>query len=193
MKKKMALMGVSLATMFMCSIVYAESTLQYGQETEIQTDSGSYKVTIDKIIETDQFNSDEQSAKVVCVDCVIENIDYKKYDYDLSAYYVGTGEVALLDSDGISAEFYDVATTSRDGYEFSADIKPGEKKKVALPFLVSEDTESVTVKVDSKYTIDQKLGEESVSDSDIEDDSKAEGSESDIEERLSALEEKNKE
>ena len=193
MKKKMALMGISLATMLMCSNVYAESTLQYGQETEIQTDSGSYKVTIDKIIETDQFNSDEQSAKVVCVDCVIENIDYKKYDYDLSAYYVGTGEVALLDSDGISAEFYDVATTSRDGYEFSADIKPGEKKKVALPFLVSEDTESVTVKVDSKYTIDQKLGEESVSDSDIEDDSKAEGSESDIEERLSALEEKNKE
>ena len=193
MKKKMAIMGISLATMLMCSNVYAENTLQYGQETEIQTDSGSYKVTIDKIIETDQFNSDDQSAKVICVDCVIENVDYKNYDNLLSAYNVGTGEVALLDSDGISAEFYDVATTSKDGYEFSADIKPGEKKKVALPFLVAEDTESVTVKIDSKYTIDQKLGEESGNDSQAEDNSDVESSDSDIEARLSALEEKNKE
>ena len=193
MKKKMAIMGISLATMLMCSNVYAENTLQYGQETEIQTDSGSYKVTIDKIIETDQFNSDDQSAKIVCVDCVIENVDYKNYDNLLSAYNVGTGEVALLDSDGISAEFYDVATTSRDGYEFSAHINPGEKKKVALPFLVSEDTESVTVKIDSKYTIDQKLGEENDNDSDVEDDSNVESSDSDIESRLSALEENTKE
>ena len=193
MKKKMAIMGISLATMLMFSNVYAENTLQYGQETEIQTDSGSYKVTIDKIIETDQFNSDDQSAKIVCVDCVIENVDYKNYDNLLSAYNVGTGEVALLDSDGISAEFYDVATTSRDGYEFSAHIKPGEKKKVALPFLVSEDTESVTVKIDSKYTIDQKLGEENDNDSDVEDDSNVESSDSDIESRLSALEENTKE
>ena len=88
MKKKMAIMGISLATMLMCSNVYAENTLQYGQETEIQTDSGSYKVTIDKIIETDQFNSDDQSAKIVCVDCVIENVDYKNYDNLLSAYNV---------------------------------------------------------------------------------------------------------
>ncbi|WP_216393392.1 peptidoglycan-binding protein [Blautia sp. MSJ-19] len=140
--------------------MYAEDVLQYGQEAEIQTDSGSYKVTVDKIVETDQFDRDDRTAKVICVDCVIENIDYKNYDNQLSAYNVGTGEVALVDADGISAEFYDVSTTSKDGYEFSADIKPGEKKRVALPFFVPEDTESVTVKIDSKYEISQNLHEE---------------------------------
>ncbi|MBU5482308.1 peptidoglycan-binding protein [Blautia sp. MSJ-19] len=117
-------------------------------------------MTVDKIVETDQFDRDDRTAKVICVDCVIENIDYKNYDNQLSAYNVGTGEVALVDADGISAEFYDVSTTSKDGYEFSADIKPGEKKRVALPFFVPEDTESVTVKIDSKYEISQNLHEE---------------------------------
>ena len=160
MKKKIVVASIAAATLMFGSNVYAENALQYGQEAEIQTDSGNYKVTIDKIVETDQFDRDDRTAKVICVDCVIENIDYKNYDNQLSAYNVGTGEVALVDADGISAEFYDVSTTSKDGYEFSADIKPGEKKRVALPFFVPEDTESVTVKIDSKYEISQNLGEE---------------------------------
>ena len=160
MKKKIVVASIAAMTLIFGTNVYAEDALQYGQEAEIQTDSGSYKVTVDKIIETDQFDRDDRTAKVVCVDCVIENIDYKNYDNQLSAYNVGTGEVSLVDGDGISAEFYDVATTSKDGYEFSADIKPGEKKRVALPFFVPEATESVTVKIDSKYEINQSLGGE---------------------------------
>lgn len=160
MKKRIVVASIAAMTLMFGTNVYAEDALQYGQEAEIQTDSGSYKVTVDKIIETDQFDRDDRTAKVVCVDCVIENIDYKNYDNQLSAYNVGTGEVSLVDGDGISAEFYDVATTSKDGYEFSADIKPGEKKRVALPFFVPEATESVTVKIDSKYEINQSLGGE---------------------------------
>lgn len=150
------------ASMLMNVNVYAEDTLQYGQEAEVQTDSGDYKISIDKIVETDQFDNDndDKTVKVICVDCIIENIDYKNYDNQLNAYNVGTGEVSLLDDDGISAEFYDVSTTSKDGYEFSAEMNPGEKKRVALPFFVPKDTQNVTVKIDSKYEISQELGVE---------------------------------
>lgn len=154
--------AIIAASMLMNVNVYAEDTLQYGQEAEVQTDSGNYKITIDKIVETDQFNNDndDKTVKVICVDCIIENIDYKNYDSQLNAYNVGTGEVSLLDDDGISAEFYDVSTTSKDGYEFSAEMNPGEKKRVALPFFVPKDTQNVTVKIDSKYEISQELGVE---------------------------------
>lgn len=161
MKRKMVI-AIIAASMLMNVNVYAEDTLQYGQEAEVQTDSGNYKITIDKIVETDQFNNDndDKTVKVICVDCIIENIDYKNYDSQLNAYNVGTGEVSLLDDDGISAEFYDVSTTSKDGYEFSAEMNPGEKKRVALPFFVPKDTQNVTVKIDSKYEISQELGVE---------------------------------
>lgn len=185
MKKKIVVASIAAMTLMFGTNVYAEDALQYGQEAEVQTDSGSYKVTIDKIIETDQF---DEKAKVVCVDCVIENIDYKNYDNQLSAYNVGTGEVSLVDGDGISAEFYDVATTSKDGYEFSADIKPGEKKRVALPFLVPEDTESVTVKVDSKYEISQDLGEEDTEEST---ESTQENDTSELQKQIETLEAEN--
>lgn len=161
MKRKMAV-AIIVASMLMNVNVYAEDTLQYGQEAEVQTDSGDYKISIDKIVETDQFDNDndDKTVKVICVDCIIENIDYKNYDNQLNAYNVGTGEVSLLDDDGISAEFYDVSTTSKDGYEFSAEMNPGEKKRVALPFFVPKDTKNVTVKIDSKYEISQELGVE---------------------------------
>lgn len=154
--------AIIAASMLMNVNVYAEDTLQYGQEAEVQTDSGDYKISIDKIVETDQFDNDndDKTVKVICVDCIIENIDYKNYDNQLNAYNVGTGEVSLLDDDGISAEFYDVSTTSKDGYEFSAEMNPGEKKRVALPFFVPKDTQNVTVKIDSKYEISQELGVE---------------------------------
>ena len=154
--------AIIAASMLVNVNVYAEDTLQYGQEAEVQTDSGNYKITIDKIVETDQFDNDndDKTVKVICVDCIIENIDYKNYDSQLNAYNVGTGEVSLLDDDGISAEFYDVSTTSKDGYEFSAEMNPGEKKRVALPFFVPKDTQNVTVKIDSKYEISQELGVE---------------------------------
>lgn len=154
--------AIIAASMLMNVNVYAEDTLQYGQEAEVQTDSGDYKISIDKIVETDQFDNDndDKTVKVICVDCIIENIDYKNYDNQLNAYNVGTGEVSLLDDDGISAEFYDVSTTSKDGYEFSAEMNPGEKKRVALPFFVPKDTKNVTVKIDSKYEISQELGVE---------------------------------
>lgn len=161
MKRKMVV-AIIAASMLMNVNVYAEDTLQYGQEAEVQTDSGDYKISIDKIVETDQFDNDndDKTVKVICVDCIIENIDYKNYDNQLNAYNVGTGEVSLLDDDGISAEFYDVSTTSKDGYEFSAEMNPGEKKRVALPFFVPKDTKNVTVKIDSKYEISQELGVE---------------------------------
>ena len=161
MKRKMVV-AIIAASMLMNVNVYAEDTLQYGQEAEVQTDSGDYKISIDKIVETDQFDNDndDKTVKVICVDCIIENIDYKNYDNQLNAYNVGTGEVSLLDDDGISAEFYDVSTTSKDGYEFSAEMNPGEKKRVALPFFVPKDTQNVTVKIDSKYEISQELGVE---------------------------------
>lgn len=161
MKRKMVI-AIIAASMLVNVNVYAEDTLQYGQEAEVQTDSGNYKITIDKIVETDQFDNDndDKTVKVICVDCIIENIDYKNYDSQLNAYNVGTGEVSLLDDDGISAEFYDVSTTSKDGYEFSAEMNPGEKKRVALPFFVPKDTQNVTVKIDSKYEISQELGVE---------------------------------
>lgn len=161
MKRKMVVVIIA-ASMLMNVNVYAEDTLQYGQEAEVQTDSGDYKISIDKIVETDQFDNDndDKTVKVICVDCIIENIDYKNYDNQLNAYNVGTGEVSLLDDDGISAEFYDVSTTSKDGYEFSAEMNPGEKKRVALPFFVPKDTQNVTVKIDSKYEISQELGVE---------------------------------
>ena len=185
MKKKIVVASIAAMTLMFGTNVYAEEALQYGQEAEVQTDSGSYKVTIDKIIETDQF---DEKAKVVCVDCVIENIDYKNYDNQLSAYNVGIGEVSLVDGDGISAEFYDVATTSKDGYEFAADIKPGEKKRVALPFLVPEDTESVTAKVDSKYEISQDLGEEDTEEST---ESTQENDTSELQKQIETLEAEN--
>ena len=159
MKRKMVV-AIIAASMLVNVNVYAEDTLQYGQEAEVQTDSGDYKISIDKIVETDQFDSEDNTVKVICVDCVIENIDYKNYNNQLNAYNVGTGEVSLLDDDGISAEFYDISTTSKDGYEFSAEMNPGEKKRVALPFFVPKDTQNVTVKIDSKYEISQKLGSE---------------------------------
>lgn len=159
MKRKMVV-AIIAASMLINVNVYAEDTLQYGQEAEVQTDSGDYKISIDKIVETDQFDNDDKTVKVICVDCIIENIDYKNYDNQLNAYNVGTGEVSLLDDDGISAEFYDVSTTSKDGYEFSAEMNPGEKKRVALPFFVPKDTQNVTVKIDSKYEISQELGVE---------------------------------
>lgn len=159
MKRKMVV-AIIAASMLMNVNVYAEDTLQYGQEAEVQTDSGDYKISIDKIVETDQFDNDDKTVKVICVDCIIENIDYKNYDNQLNAYNIGTGEVSLLDDDGISAEFYDVSTTSKDGYEFSAEMNPGEKKRVALPFFVPKDTQNVTVKIDSKYEISQELGVE---------------------------------
>lgn len=160
MKRKMVIACITAATLTFGINVYAEDALQYGQEVEVQTDSGSYKITVDKVVENDQLSDDDKTIKVVCVECLIENVDYKNYDNQLNAYNVGTGEVSLVDTDGISAEFYDIATTSEDGYEFSADIKQGEKKRVALPFLVPTDTETITVKIDSKYEISQNLSDE---------------------------------
>ena len=159
MKKKIVVASIA-ATLMFGSNVYAEDALQYGQEVEIQTDSGNYKITIDKVVENNQLNDDDKTVKVVCVDCLIENVDYENYDNQLGSYDVGKGAVALLDADGISAEFYNIDASSDDGYELYATIKPGEKKRVALPFFVPEDTESVTVRIDSKYEISQNLSEE---------------------------------
>ena len=161
MKKKVAIASIIATTMLLGTNVYAEDALQYGQEVEVQTDSGSYKITIDKVVENNQLNDDDKTVKVVCVDCLIENVDYKNYDNQLGSYDVGKGAVALLDADGISAEFYNLSASSDDGYELYTTIQPGEKKRVALPYFVPENTDSVTVKIDSKYEISQNLDEES--------------------------------
>lgn len=163
MKKSTLGMGALVAaTVLSCTNVFADGAIQFGDEIQITGDKGSYKVAIDKIIESDQFDSKTEGTdtRIICVECTIENIDYKNYDDKLSAYYVGAEGIALLDADGISTEFYGVSTSSNDGYEFGAEIKPNEKKRVALPYYVPNDSEKVTIQIDSKYTIEQNLSSE---------------------------------
>ena len=185
--KKIVVASVA-ATLLFGTGVYAEDELQYGQEIEIQTDDGNYKVTIDKIVESSQFDYYEgENIKVVCVDCIVENIDYKNYANVLNTNDIGTGEISLLDADGISSEFYNVQMSSNDGYGFYVDIKPGEKKKVALPFFVAEDTNSVTLKINSQYEITQILNEEN----NKEQESTQSGEESELKKQIETLESEN--
>lgn len=158
MSPKVVMASIAATMMFglTCS---AEETLQYGQEVEIQTDNGSYKITVDKLDEKDHLYNGDETIKVICVECLVENTDYENpYGQSvLGSYDIGGNAISLLDADGISAEFYNVSASSDDGYELYAMIKPGEKKRVALPFLVPADTENVTVKIDSKYELTQNL------------------------------------
>ena len=163
MKKITLGMGAfTIATILSCANVFADGVIQYGDETEIVGDKGTYKITVDKIVSSDKFDKKTEgtNTRIICVECTVENIDYKGYDDKLGSYYIGTERIALLDSDGISTEFYNISTSSEDGYEFDAEIKPNEKKRVALPYYVSKDSEKVTIQIDSKYTIEQDLSSE---------------------------------
>ena len=163
MKKITLGMGAfTIATILSCANVFADGVIQYGDETEIVGDKGTYKITVDKIVSSDKFDKETEgtNTRIICVECTVENIDYKGYDDKLGSYYIGTEGIALLDSDGISTEFYNISTSSEDGYEFDAEIKPNEKKRVALPYYVSKDSEKVTIQIDSKYTIEQDLSSE---------------------------------
>lgn len=163
MKKITLGMGAfTIATILSCANVFADGVIQYGDETEIVGDKGTYKITVDKIVSSDKFDKKTEgtNTRIICVECTVENIDYKGYDDKLGSYYIGTEGIALLDSDGISTEFYNISTSSEDGYEFDAEIKPNEKKRVALPYYVSKDSEKVTIQIDSKYTIEQDLSSE---------------------------------
>ena len=162
MKKITLGMGAFIATILSCANVFADGVIQYGDETEIVGDKGTYKITVDKIVSSDKFDKETEgtNTRIICVECTVENIDYKGYDDKLGSYYIGTEGIALLDSDGISTEFYNISTSSEDGYEFDAEIKPNEKKRVALPYYVSKDSEKVTIQIDSKYTIEQDLSSE---------------------------------
>ena len=163
MKKITLGMGAfTIATILSCANVFADGVTQYGDETEIVGDKGTYKITVDKIVSSDKFDKETEgtNTRIICVECTVENIDYKGYDDKLGSYYIGTEGIALLDSDGISTEFYNISTSSEDGYEFDAEIKPNEKKRVALPYYVSKDSEKVTIQIDSKYTIEQDLSSE---------------------------------
>lgn len=163
MKKITLGMGAfTIATILSCANVFADGVIKYGDETEIVGDKGTYKITVDKIVSSDKFDKKTEgtNTRIICVECTVENIDYKGYDDKLGSYYIGTEGIALLDSDGISTEFYNISTSSEDGYEFDAEIKPNEKKRVALPYYVSKDSEKVTIQIDSKYTIEQDLSSE---------------------------------
>lgn len=163
MKKITLGMGAfTIATILSCANVFADGVIQYGDETEIVGDKGTYKITVDKIVSSDKFDKKTEgtNTRIICVECTVENIDYKGYDDKLGSYYIGTEGIALLDSDGISTEFYNISTSSEDGYEFDAEIKPNEKKRVALPYYVSKDSEKVTIQIDSKYAIEQDLSSE---------------------------------
>lgn len=163
MKKITLGMGAfTIATILSCANVFADGVIQYGDETEIVGDKGTYKITVDKIVSSDKFDKETEgtNTRIICVECTVENIDYKGYDDKLGSYYIGMEGIALLDSDGISTEFYNISTSSEDGYEFDAEIKPNEKKRVALPYYVSKDSEKVTIQIDSKYTIEQDLSSE---------------------------------
>lgn len=163
MKKITLGMGAfTIATILSCVNVFADGVIKYGDETEIVGDKGTYKITVDKIVSSDKFDKKTEgtNTRIICVECTVENIDYKGYDDKLGSYYIGTEGIALLDSDGISTEFYNISTSSEDGYEFDAEIKPNEKKRVALPYYVSKDSEKVTIQIDSKYTIEQDLSSE---------------------------------
>ena len=124
MKKITLGMGAfTIATILSCANVFADGVIQYGDETEIVGDKGTYKITVDKIVSSDKFDKETEgtNTRIICVECTVENIDYKGYD---------------------------------------AEIKPNEKKRVALPYYVSKDSEKVTIQIDSKYTIEQDLSSE---------------------------------
>ena len=156
MKKK--LLPILLCTMLAVqpvTTVFAEEGLNFGDTVDVSRDEGNYKVSIDDVVATDNFNSytEGTGTKIVCVQCTIENIDYNNYENLLPAYEVGKDCISLLDEDGISTEFFGINATSDSVYEYYAEIKPGEKKRASLPYFVPEDDSSLTIQIDSKYSL----------------------------------------
>ena len=88
MKKITLGMGAfTIATILSCANVFADGVIQYGDETEIVGDKGTYKITVDKIVSSDKFDKETEgtNTRIICVECTDQKIDYKGYDDKLGS------------------------------------------------------------------------------------------------------------
>lgn len=116
----------------------------------ISTENGDYIISIDSIhqVADDWYPNKDEGMKIVTIQASVENINYSGfYDNSISYYEIYDTGVKLLDDEGYELEFVDVIGPTDGKYEVGAEISIGSKKRVSLPFYVSEDCNSVMVKV----------------------------------------------
>ncbi len=118
------------------------------KDVAIKSQHGTFTITVKNVHSID-YDSHQSGMKLVTIQAEIENHDYANiWDNQISSYEICEVEgVSLLDSDRYDLAYYGIAGIYDDEYEVDAYIKTGSKKRVSLPFLVSESCEAVYVQI----------------------------------------------
>lgn len=133
-----------------------ENKFELGQPVLIQTEDGSYTLTIDgaHILHStllDRLASEKGSdCVVISVQGVCDNIDwlpYKSLNYDYTDTYQIQKAIVVM-QDGFALEILGLSGAVEDGmYEVGAEIKAGVKKRISMLYYALKDAGPIGVVV----------------------------------------------
>ena len=161
MKKAVRLLTYIIALFLICCNTFAADSLSVGEDVKVNVEkNGSYLIRIDGVARCPE--ADRDGFMCISVRCVIDNHDVDTYgDGYLASYATGTNLLSVIDDEGFAGTYRSSAPFSFDGlYEVNAKIKLGEKKRSALLYFISPETNSVTVKVGEYQILFIRSGDE---------------------------------
>ena len=163
------LLGVLMAGAALLSannLIFAEP-FTIGQDIIINSEeslnnvvSGSFQIHVDGYHISDGITSYQTNGMdVLCVQCVIENIDAGELlDADSISQYGISEFVKVVDEEGFDCEFYNLEDSQGDeGYAVGKKINKGSKARVSLTYFLPKKTEYFSIDIDNKYQMDCQL------------------------------------